>query len=98
MKIAARPRITARLAAETAPLRTFAAVCLLGAIHLLLGLSGVSAAQLTWDPSQNGSGIAGNGNWDTNTTGNWTGGTGVYADGGVAKFDDTASGTTAIIR
>jgi autotransporter-associated beta strand protein len=39
---------------------------------------------------------ANNGDWDTTTTGNWTGGTGLYADGGVAVFDDTATGTTNV--
>ncbi len=37
-----------------------------------------------------------NGNWDTNTVGNWTGGTGIYANGGVAVFDDTATGATNV--
>jgi hypothetical protein len=39
---------------------------LFGALCLTIGIGRVPAAQLIWDPSQNGSGIASSGNWDTN--------------------------------
>src|SRR5882724_4144706 len=38
-------------------------------MYLVLGITRSLATQLIWDPSQNGSGNAGSGNWDT-TAGN----------------------------
>src|SRR5205814_4966062 len=36
------------------------------------------------------------GNWDVNTTANWSGTGGLYSDGAAVTFDDTAIGTTNI--
>ena len=54
-----------------------------------LQLNVAVATANTWTGGNNGS-------WDTTTTGNWTGGTGLYADGGIAIFNDTATGTTNV--
>src|ERR1035441_10184671 len=65
MKLTTRLLITARLAVESVSFRRFAALTLLGVFCLTLGIGRASAANLIWDPSQNGSGNAGSGNWDT---------------------------------
>jgi autotransporter-associated beta strand protein len=49
-------------------MRITPAVSLLGAVGLTIGIGRVQAAQLIWDPSQNGSGIAASGNWDTSAS------------------------------
>jgi autotransporter-associated beta strand protein len=62
---------------------------LLGAICLTLGLGGASAAQLTWDPLNNGGNPPADGNWDT-TAANM-----VWAPGNVAW---TQTSTTAALN
>src|ERR1017187_5641958 len=76
MKLTTPLLLTARLAVESVSFRRIAAISLLGVCCLTLGIVRASAAQLIWDPSLNGSGNAGSGNWDTiagNT--NWWNGT-----------------------
>lgn len=49
---------------------------LVSASSILLCAASIPASQLTWDPSKNGSGTAGSGNWDTNAAnGVWFNGT-----------------------
>jgi autotransporter-associated beta strand protein len=71
------------------------ALVLLGALYLTLGIGRASAANLIWDPSQNGSGNAGSGNWDT-TTGNtvWYNGTSDVLWAGTGTGNTPANGAT----
>src|ERR1017187_8974772 len=107
MKLTTPLLLTARLAVESVSFRRIAAISLLGVCCLTLGIVRASAAQLIWDPSLNGSGNAGSGNWDTiagNT--NWWNGTSYVlwsqtsttspTQGATFNGPDAAPGTYAI--
>ena len=108
MQLTTRLLLTARWPIASVSFQRVVALALLGALYLTLGIGRASAANLIWDPSQNGSGNAGSGNSDA-TTGNtvwyngtsdvlWAGtGTGNTPDNG-ATFNgpDAASGTYVI--
>ena len=66
---------------------------MLAALFLSVALlcpRGAAATPLTWDPSQNGSGAAGNGNWDT------TAGNTVWYNGASDVLWSQTSGTVAL--
>ena len=107
MKLTTPLLLTARLALEPVSFRRIAAISLLGVFCLTLGIGRASATQLIWDPSLNGSGNAGSGNWDT-TAGNtnwWNGTSDVLwsqtdithpTQGATFNGPDAAPGTYAI--
>jgi autotransporter-associated beta strand protein len=88
MKLMTRLLITARLAVESVSFRRIAAISLLGVFCLTLGIGRASAAQLTWDPLNNGGNPPANGNWDT-TVGNK-----VWAPGNVAWTQGSTTSAT----
>ncbi len=68
-------------------------ISMLAALFLSVALlcpRGAAATPLTWDPSQNGSGAAGNGNWDT------TAGNTVWYNGASDVLWSQTSGTVAL--
>ena len=85
MKLTTPLHFTSRFFEPAMPRRALA-FAFLGAICLTLGLGRAAAAQLTWDPLNNGGSPPANGNWDT-TAGNL-----VWAPGNVAW---TQTSTTA---
>ena len=65
MKLTTRLLLIVQSSPELIYRRRIPALIVLGAIGLTLGIARAGAAALIWDPSQNGSGTAGSGNWDT---------------------------------
>src|ERR1035441_10311981 len=86
---------TARLALEPVSFRRIAAISLLGVFCLTLGIGRVSAANLIWDPNQNGSGDGGSGTWDP-TAGNtvWYNGASDVLLAGTGTGNTPANGAT----